>query len=958
MAAGPPKSRRDAEVVAPEDIKDGDALWRELQALRRNEAELRDFVETATIGLHWVGSDGTILWANQAELNLLGYAREEYIGRNIAEFHADEPVINDILARLSRGERLCEYPARLRHRDGTIRDVLIDSSVLFEDGKFVHTRCFTRDVTALRHQQDTNLLLAAIVDSSDDAIISKNLDGVIMSWNKSAERLFGYMAEEAIGRTVADLLIPGDREDEEPEILARLRRGERVDHFETVRLHKDGTPIDISLTISPVKDLQGGIIGASKIARDITERRRAEEAVKALNTELSTDLAAMIRMQELSTRLIHAGAFQDLLNEILDAVIVITGADMGNIQLLDGEGTLRIAVQRGFNAPFLEFFDKVHEGLAACGSAMQRGERVIVEDVASSPLFVGTPALAVMLEAEARAVQSTRLMSRSGQLLGMFSTHYRTPRRPTERDLRILDVLARQAADLIERRRVDGIRAQLSAIVASSGDAIYSYDFGGTILTWNRAAEELYGYSEREIIGRNVDVIVPPDRIAELHDLIEPAITKGAIIRNCETVRMRRDGSVFPALLTISPIRDDSGKATALSVIVRDLSEQKRDEESLRETQKLESLGLLAGGIAHDFNNLLTGVIGNASLLTEEFPGDSMQAETVRSLIGAAERMARLTSQMLAYSGRGHFVIEAVDLSRQVVQITSLIQASIPKNVELRLSLAKNPPLIDADISQLQQVIMNLVINAAEAVGTASGSVEISTSVNNVGEEELRANATRNTPPPGEYVVLTVEDTGHGMDEGTRARIFDPFFTTKFTGRGLGLSSVLGIVRGHKGLITVNSHLGRGTKFRVFFPMSTLAVSREPTPAAPPPGKDTILVVDDEEVVRRLAKIALERAGYAVVTAVNGQDAVDLYSGNPLRFDMVLLDMTMPVMSGEEALKELLKIRPDAVVLAMSGFNEREAKQRFGSRIVGFVQKPFTAGQLAARIAAALAAQG
>ena len=195
-AAGAPKSRRDAEVAAPEDIEDGSALWRELQALRRSEASLRDFVESSTTSLHWVGPDGTILWANQAELNLLGYAREEYIGRNIAEFHADAPVINDILARLHRGERLCEYPARLRHRDGTIRDVLIDSSVLLEEGKFVHTRCFTRDVTALRRQHDANLLLASIVDSSDDAIISKNLDGVIMSWNKSAERLFGYTAEE------------------------------------------------------------------------------------------------------------------------------------------------------------------------------------------------------------------------------------------------------------------------------------------------------------------------------------------------------------------------------------------------------------------------------------------------------------------------------------------------------------------------------------------------------------------------------------------------------------------------------------------------------------------------------------------------------------------------------------------------------------------------------------------
>ena len=273
---------------------------------------------------------------------------------------------------------------------------------------------------------------------------------------------------------------------------------------------------------------------------------------------------------------------------------------------------------------------------------------------------------------------------------------------------------------------------------------------------------------------------------------------------------MRRDGSVFAALLTISPIRDETGKVTALSVIARDISDQKRGEESLRETQKLESLGLLAGGIAHDFNNLLTGVIGNASLLAEEFPRDSPQSETVQSLIEAAERMSRLTSQMLAYSGRGHFVIEAVDLSRQVVQITSLIQASIPKNVELRLSLANEPA---AHRRRYQSVAAGHHESGDQCGGGSRDGQwhrRTQTSVESVGAEELRASVTRNAPHAGEYVVLTVEDTGCGMDEATRARIFDPFFTTKFTGRGLGLSSVLGIVRGHKGLITVDSHPGTG----------------------------------------------------------------------------------------------------------------------------------------------------
>ena len=940
-------------VVPSQQPNDRDALLSELQALRRTEAVLRDFIETATIALHWVGPDGTILWANQAELDLLGYTREEYIGRNIAEFHVDAPVVEEILACLSRGETIRDYPARLRRQDGAIRDVLIDSSVLFEDGKFVHTRCFTRDVTALRQEQQTGLLLTAIVDSSDDAIISKDLNGVVTSWNNSAERLFGYTAQEAIGKTIAELVIPDDRQNEEPEILARLRRGERVDHFETIRRRKDHSLLDISLTISPVKDRNGTITGASKIARDITEQKRAENAIKSLNAQLQADLAAMTRMQELSTRLIQAGAFSELLEEILDAGIEITGADMGNIQLLDHERELRIVAHRGLNDRFLDFFRNMHHGQAVCGTALTTRERIVVEDVFASPILAGTPELPVLADAGVRAVQSTPLVSRSGKLLGMFSTHYRTPRGPSERDLRLLDLLARQAADLIERKRSEDIRGQLSAIVESSGDAIYVHNFEGTILTWNRAAEDLYGYNEREIVGRNVREVVPPDYAAELSGLINPALLDGRIIRNLESKRMRRDGSTFPALLTISPVRDERGNAIALSVIARDMSDQKRSEESLRETQKLESLGLLAGGIAHDFNNLLTGVIGNASLLSDEFPDASPQSEAVDGLMQAAERMSRLTSQMLAFSGRGHFVVEPVDLSRQVVQITSLIQAAIPKNVELRLSLANNLPPVEVDISQLQQIIMNLVINAAESIVDSRGTVELKTERETIGEEHLKANLARTMPQPGEYVAITVEDSGCGMDKATRSRIFDPFFTTKFTGRGLGLSSVLGIVRGHRGLITVDSYPGAGTKFRVLFPVSSARALPQPPPAQDVRGSGTVLVVDDEEVVRKMTKFALQRLGFKVLTAVNGSDALRVYAEQHQAIDLVLLDMMMPVMGGEETLKRMLEIRPDAVVVAMSGFQEREAKQRFGSGIMGFVQKPFTVDQLGAKISSA-----
>ena len=281
------------------------------------------------------------------------------------------------------------------------------------------------------------------------------------------------------------------------------------------------------------------------------------------------------------------------------------------------------------------------------------------------------------------------------------------------------------------------------------------------------------------------------------------------------------DGSTRYVVSKGKPLFEETGEAPRPVRVVgtlMDITDRKRSEESLREMQKLESLGLLAGGIAHDFNNLLTGIIGNASILESEFLTGSPQAESARCLMEAADRMARLTGQMLAYSGRGRFIVEPLNLSMHVAQIVSLIHASIPKNVDLRLALDNNLPTIEADASQLQQVIMNLVINGAEAIESAHGVVEVRTGTQEVGDAELLANLSRQDVPAGQYVVLTVQDNGAGMDEETQARIFDPFFTTKFTGRGLGLAAVLGIVRGHKGLLTLDQPSWRGDHVPRLFP--------------------------------------------------------------------------------------------------------------------------------------------
>jgi PAS domain S-box-containing protein len=424
--------------------------------VRRHAAQLGAFLETAAIGLHRIGPDGTILWVNDAELKMLGYDREEYVGRHIAEFHADTAVIADILARLRRGEKIYDFPARMKCKDGSMRHVVIDSSVLWEDGRFVHTQCLTRDVTERTGAEEVRTLLAAIIQASDDAIISKTLDGIITSWNAGAERIFGYTAAEAVGQRI-DLIIPADRLEEERDILARLRRGERIDHFETVRRRKDGALRDMSLTISPIADAHGAIVGASKIGRDITERKRTER-------RLAADQEALARIYEVGRRCVCAGDdFPECLDAILAAAVWIAGADKGTLQLYDeASGALQLTAHVGFDAPFTTFFAAVdRDEVASCGVALAAGERVIVEDVATSPIFAGQPALKVLLGAGVRAVQSTPLVSSGGTILGMMSTHFGHPHRPSERDCRLLDLLARQAADYIARRRAEDQREAL-----------------------------------------------------------------------------------------------------------------------------------------------------------------------------------------------------------------------------------------------------------------------------------------------------------------------------------------------------------------------------------------------------------------------------------------------------------------------------------------------------------------
>ena len=508
--------------------------------------------------------------------------------------------------------------------------------------------------------------------------------------------------------------------------------------------------------------------------------------------------------------------------------------------------------------------------------------------------------------------------------------------------------------DITEQREAgDQLRYQLElmdTITSHAADALFLVDGDGRVTYMNPAAERSFGWTRGELEGRELHEAV--------HDHqgegptgcgLQEVLSSGHTVANHHDLFRHRDGRAVPVTCSSAPIVHE-GRRPGAVLVVRDDTERKRTEEALRQTQKLESIGILAGGIAHDFNNLLTGIMGNASLAQLSLPADSAARPLLEDALRASARAADLTSQLLAYAGKGRFYVQELDLNGLVAEIAGLVRSSIPRKVELGLDLAARLPAVEGDPSQLQQLIMNLVINGAEAIADGNGRVTVRTQARTLHADEIDAAYRAFALGPGRYVELLVEDTGSGMDDATLAQIFDPFFTTKFTGRGLGLAAALGIVRGHGGAVAVRSARGAGTTFSVVFPaLGHDAPAPEageiPRAAARPVG--TVLVIDDEDVVRDTACTVLQASGFTVLCESDGPAGIERLRREGETVDLVLLDLRMPRMGGEEVIGHLRRIRPEVRVIVTSGFDETEVRGQFADwRISGILKKPYTADQL------------
>jgi len=525
-------------------------------------------------------------------------------------------------------------------------------------------------------------------------------------------------------------------------------------------------------------------------------------------------------------------------------------------------------------------------------------------------------------------------------------------------------------SDVTEERRAarekDEALALLRALTNAAPVGFAFFDRNLRYRFVNRELAEINGIPAEAHLGRTMEEIVPSLAV-ESQRVFQMVLETDQPVLDYEFIgeTAKAPGQERSWSCNGYPVHSAGGRLIGVGAMVIETTEQKRAEKArqdfdkrMLDAQKLESIGLLAGGIAHDFNNLLTGILGNASLAQEAVLPGSHVASWLDDIVKAGERAAHLTKQMLAYSGKGLFIVETIDLSQEAADVVRLVQASISKKISVQMDLAKDLPKVRADKGQLQQVVMNIVVNAAEAIGDTRGILSLRTGVRECTREENGEALNGAEIEPGLYVYLEVTDTGCGMTDATKARIFDPFFTTKFTGRGLGLAAVGGIVRGHHGAIDVSSTPGKGSTFTVYLP----AANGKPH-AAPGAPRDslarngmsgTILVVDDEQMVLRTARSALEGHDYPVLVAESGPAAVELLRRHGAQISLIVLDLSMPGMSGLEALPELRKVRPEVPVIISSGYSEAETMRLFsGHKISGFLQKPYTSRQLYQMVEAA-----
>ena len=776
---------------------------------------------------------------------------------------------------------------------------------------------------------DALLRRALVFNHIDDAMIVTDQGGTIIDWNEGAERMLGWTRDEARGRALDLLLAPGGAELVLRQILKSVENeGRWSNQISFVRADGRGGSCDAVSVI-----LQTGSGDSVGILTVLAENGSPADAAPAL-----------LKVAGALVKSAHSPISDErfLLRSLIDAV-------PDPIFCKDREGRYLL-----HNRADLETFGPA--------GASHLGKTVFEIPCLSNHAATYHADDMRVIQTGLPLINREEPFVTEAGMAGWFLTS-KFPLRDDADDIIGLVGIAR---DITEIKRataeLEEARSRLADHVENSPLCVIEWNPDFRVVRWAGQSQATFGWTAEETVGKHFShwKFVHPEDMAMVAD-IGARLTDGRDQRNaCHNRNLTRSGRVLHCLWQNSVLRDANGKTTSILSLIQDVTdrvlaeqtgrkaatERRALERKLQESQKLESLGVLAGGIAHDFNNLLTGVLGNASLARMDLPPDSPVQSYLSQIEASATRAADLCKQMLAYSGKGRFVVTNIDINALIEDTTRLLEVSISKRAVLKFHLGEGIPAVLGDATQLRQVIMNLVINASEAVGEKSGFISISSGMTRADRAYLAGSFLAPDLPEGDYVFIEVADNGSGMSPEVLAKIFDPFFTTKFTGRGLGLAAVLGIVRGHKGALKVFSEDGWGTTFKILLPCaegSAEVLAEEVGDAPLWSGSGRVLVVDDDETVRVTTARMLEACGFTTQLAPDGREGVEAFREAGGDFALVVLDLTMPHLDGEEAFRAITALKPDARVLLMSGFNEQEAIARFtGKGLAGFLQKPFT----------------